>query len=85
MGSIPQYNAGMGIIHVGPVPTGCDPPPPPTEDDLVAAIIAANATATPTIVFPANHTEAPRDITIQYSFFAGNTRGMVIKANNSAT
>jgi pectate lyase len=56
VGSLPQYEAGVGIIHVGPVGTLCDPAPPPTQADLVAAIQAANATPNPTIVFPANQT-----------------------------
>jgi hypothetical protein len=44
------------VIHVGPVPTGCDPVPPPTQADLHAAIATANVTANPTIMFPANTT-----------------------------
>ncbi len=44
------------VVHVGPVPTGCDPVPPPTQADLIAAINAANATPNPTIVFPPNAT-----------------------------
>ncbi len=63
---------GLSISNTCPPPPGTPPPPDPCNP----------AACDPERPFD---TVAPHDITIQYSFFAGNTRSMFIKANNPAT